>query len=87
MLDVDISEETDLNRVSEVELQMAKAKMEEKFTANQIKPGDPQYEYDKQVRAQQLKQCLRLSATSGRCSTHAYTPCHGMHFASPGLCL
>ncbi len=47
VLDVDLPE--DLNTVTEVELQLAKAKMEEGFSKNRLRPGDPGYEYDKQV--------------------------------------
>ncbi len=47
MLDVDLPE--DLNKVTEVELQLAKARMEQDFQRNQIRPGHKDYEYDKQV--------------------------------------
>lgn len=51
VLEVEIEgEEVDLNRVTEVELKMAKLKMEENFEKNRILPGDPEYAYDKQVR-------------------------------------
>lgn len=37
--------------MTEVELKMAKAAMDEHFCKNRLKPGDPGYEYDKQVSA------------------------------------
>ncbi|KAF5829394.1 CEP19-like protein-domain-containing protein [Dunaliella salina] len=48
-LDIDINEDTDLNRVSEMELRLAKQQMEREFTKHQLKPGEPGYEYDKQI--------------------------------------
>ena len=52
MLEVEVEgEDVDLNRATEIELKLAKTKMEEKFAKNRIMPGDPGYEYDKQVRA------------------------------------
>jgi len=42
--------DVDLNKVSDVENKRAKALMEEGFRRNQIKPGDPGYQYDVQVR-------------------------------------
>lgn len=39
----------DLNRVSEEELAAAKAEMDVDFERNRLKPGDPGFEYDKQV--------------------------------------
>ena len=49
VLDVDIGEDVDLNRATDVELKMAKQKMDENFSKNRLKPGDPGFEYDKQV--------------------------------------
>ncbi|KAG2452597.1 hypothetical protein HYH02_002834 [Chlamydomonas schloesseri] len=46
---LEITEDLDLNRVSELELKMAKQAMEEDFRKNQLRPGDPGYVYDKQV--------------------------------------
>jgi len=43
------SDDLDLNKVSEYELNRAKECMDYKFKANQLKPGDPGYEYDLQV--------------------------------------
>lgn len=51
MLDVEITGDVDLNKVTEVELKLAKMRMEEDFMKNQLKPGDPGFEYDKQVSA------------------------------------
>ena len=52
VLEVEVEgEDVDLNRATEIELKLAKTKMEEKFAKNRIMPGDPGYEYDKQVRA------------------------------------
>jgi len=48
-LEIDINEDTDLNRVSEMELRLAKQQMEREFAKHQLKPGEPGYEYDKQV--------------------------------------
>lgn len=39
----------DLNKVSEIENKKAKAEMNKDFEANRIKPGDPDYVYDKEV--------------------------------------
>eukprot|EP00955_Chlamydomonas_euryale_P114435 366278-Chlamydomonas_euryale.AAC.27 len=39
----------DLNAVTEVELRLAKAAMDAGFLANQLKPGDPGYVWDKEV--------------------------------------
>lgn len=49
VLEFDVSEDTDLNKVSDIELKMAKQKMDEEFNKNRVKPGDPDYVYDKQV--------------------------------------
>ncbi|KAG2446037.1 hypothetical protein HXX76_000639 [Chlamydomonas incerta] len=46
---IEITEDLDLNKVSEVELKIAKQVMEEDFKKNQLRPGDPGYVYDKQV--------------------------------------
>ena len=35
--------------MSEIELRLAKQQMEREFSMHQLKPGDPQYKYDKQV--------------------------------------
>lgn len=52
VLEVEVEgEDVDLNRATEIELKLAKTKMEEKFTKNRVLPGDPGYEYDKQVGA------------------------------------
>jgi centrosomal protein CEP19 len=40
---------TDSWQVTDVELKMAKVVMDHAFVANQLKPGDPGFEYDKQV--------------------------------------
>ncbi|KAF0694359.1 Aste57867_14770 [Aphanomyces stellatus] len=42
----------DYNAVSETQLRLVKEKMDTIFTANILKPGDPGYEYDKQVEFQ-----------------------------------
>lgn len=44
-----IHSQLDLQRVSEKELAEYKRLMEKDFSAHQVKPGDPDYEYDKQV--------------------------------------
>lgn len=59
MLDVEITGDVDLNKVTEVELKLAKMRMEEDFMKNQLKPGDPGFEYDKQVSAL-LGECTYL---------------------------
>ena len=41
---------TDLNKCSEYELKKHKKKMDENFVQNQLKPGDPGYQYDKRVK-------------------------------------
>ncbi|PNW74679.1 hypothetical protein CHLRE_12g487350v5 [Chlamydomonas reinhardtii] len=46
---LEITDDLDLNKVSEVELKIAKQVMEEDFKKNQLRPGDPGYVYDKQV--------------------------------------
>lgn len=51
-LDDDIMGNTgdmDLNKLNDSELQFEKAKMNKDFLVKQIKPGDPDYEYDKEV--------------------------------------
>lgn len=48
-------------QVSETELLLAKQQMDREFQRNQIKPGDPRYEYDKQVGG-----CWRLYCGGGR---------------------
>ncbi|KXZ49924.1 hypothetical protein GPECTOR_19g375 [Gonium pectorale] len=45
---LEVTDDLDLNKVTEVELRMAKAAMENDFRKNQLKPGDPGYVYDKQ---------------------------------------
>lgn len=42
-------ENSQLNNLSDDELDRVKEKMEKKFSANQLKPGDDGFEYDKQV--------------------------------------
>uniref|UniRef100_A0A7S2QU88 Centrosomal protein of 19 kDa n=1 Tax=Chlamydomonas chlamydogama TaxID=225041 RepID=A0A7S2QU88_9CHLO len=49
VMELEVSGDTDLNKVTEVELQMAKAHMETTYLQNQVKPGDPDYVYDKQI--------------------------------------
>jgi hypothetical protein len=49
VLDMELSGELDLNKVTEIELKLAKIKMEQDFIKNQVRPGHPQYQYDKQV--------------------------------------
>lgn len=50
VLELDLADgELDLNKASEYELQLAKAKMDAEFQRNQVKPTDPDYVYDKQV--------------------------------------
>ena len=39
----------DMNKLNDSELQFEKAKMNKDFLSKQIKPGDPDYEYDKEV--------------------------------------
>ncbi|GFR46471.1 hypothetical protein Agub_g8048 [Astrephomene gubernaculifera] len=48
VIGLELSGDLDLNKVTEVELKMAKAAMEQDFRKNQLRPGDPGYEYDKQ---------------------------------------
>ncbi len=43
------SQTIDLNKVSEEENKKAKAEMNKDFEAHRIKPGDPDYVYDKEV--------------------------------------
>ena len=50
VLGIQVTGDLDLNKVTEVELHLAKAMMEEQFVQHQLKPGDPGFEYDKQVR-------------------------------------
>ncbi|KAG2494559.1 hypothetical protein HYH03_007326 [Edaphochlamys debaryana] len=45
----EVTDEVDLNKVTDLELKMAKQAMEQDFMKNQLKPGDPGYVYDKQV--------------------------------------
>ncbi|XP_066941723.1 centrosomal protein of 19 kDa-like isoform X2 [Macrobrachium rosenbergii] len=45
----DVDPDEDLNKVSEEELAKKKKIMENSFEKNQVKPGDPDYEYDKQI--------------------------------------
>lgn len=40
---------SDLNKVSQDELQKAKGKMNKTFEQNQLKPGDHGFQYDKRV--------------------------------------
>lgn len=49
VLDVDLGGDVDLNKVTDIELKMAKQKMDEEFSKNRLKPGDPGFEYDKQI--------------------------------------
>ena len=42
-------ENSQLNGLSDEELDRVKEKMEKKFSANQLKPGDDGFVYDKQV--------------------------------------
>lgn len=49
VIGMEVTEDTDLNRVTEVELKLAKMNMEGDFRRNQLRPGDPGYEYDKQI--------------------------------------
>ncbi len=51
VLELDVSGEADLNKATEVELRLAKQRMEQDFVRNQVRPGHPAYEYDKQVGA------------------------------------
>lgn len=41
---------SDLNKCSEYELRKHKKKMEENFLKNQLKPGEPGFQYDKRVK-------------------------------------
>eukprot|EP00955_Chlamydomonas_euryale_P107159 365747-Chlamydomonas_euryale.AAC.36 len=41
--------DVDLNHVTELELRMAKARMDQAFNQNRLRPGDPGYVYDKEV--------------------------------------
>ncbi|XP_068216185.1 centrosomal protein of 19 kDa-like [Palaemon carinicauda] len=45
----EVDPDQDLNKVSEEELAKKKKIMENSFEKNQVKPGDPDYKYDKQV--------------------------------------
>lgn len=49
VLELEVAAEVDLNKVTEVELALAKKRMEQDFNKNRLKPGDPGFEYDKQV--------------------------------------
>jgi centrosomal protein CEP19 len=48
-LEVDVEGDVDLNKVTDMELKLAKQKMDEKFLQNRVLPGDPGFEYDRQV--------------------------------------
>ncbi|EFJ50604.1 hypothetical protein VOLCADRAFT_103821 [Volvox carteri f. nagariensis] len=48
VIGLELTDELDLNKVTEVELRLAKQAMESDFKKNQLKPGDPGYVYDKQ---------------------------------------
>ena len=50
VLQLELSDDVDLNKATEVVLKMAKQRMDDNFHRNQIKPGDAGYQYDKQVR-------------------------------------
>ena len=49
VLDVDVDGDRDLNKVTDMELKMAKQKMDEEFNKKRLLPGDPGFEYDKQI--------------------------------------
>jgi len=40
---------TNLNKLSDAQIAQHKKKMDEKFLKNQLKPGDPGFEYDKRI--------------------------------------
>ncbi|GLI58883.1 hypothetical protein VaNZ11_000652 [Volvox africanus] len=48
VIGLEVTNDLDLNKVTEVELKLAKQAMEEDFKKNQLRPGDPGYVYDKQ---------------------------------------
>ncbi|GLC39323.1 hypothetical protein PLESTM_000883700 [Pleodorina starrii] len=48
VIGLEVTDDLDLNKVTEVELKMAKQAMEADFMKNQLRPGDPGYVYDKQ---------------------------------------
>eukprot|EP00798_Chlamydomonas_sp_ICE-L_P020061 gene20061-26780_t len=48
VLELEVDHDADLNKVTQVELDMAKARMDEDYLSNQLKPGDDGFEYDKQ---------------------------------------
>jgi len=50
-------ENSQLNGLSDDELDRVKEKMEKKFSANQLKPGDDGFEYDKQVDFKPTQDC------------------------------
>mmetsp|Transcript_9248 Transcript_9248/g.16289 ORF Transcript_9248/g.16289 Transcript_9248/m.16289 type:complete len:338 (+) Transcript_9248:23-1036(+) len=54
VLEIELPE--DLNQVTELELKMAKARMDSDFQRNQVKPGDTRYEYNKVVEFQAATQ-------------------------------
>ncbi|GIL47416.1 hypothetical protein Vafri_4238 [Volvox africanus] len=48
VIGLEVTDDMDLNKVTEVELKLAKQAMEADFQKNQLRPGDPGYVYDKQ---------------------------------------
>ncbi|GIL70347.1 hypothetical protein Vretimale_3467 [Volvox reticuliferus] len=48
VIGLEVTDDLDLNKVTEVELKLAKQVMEADFQKNQLRPGDPGYVYDKQ---------------------------------------
>ena len=51
------AELSNLNHLSDDELEKVKSKMDVKFTANQLKPGDDGFEYDKQAEFKPTTTC------------------------------
>ena len=54
---IQMFENSQLNGLSDDELDRVKEKMEKKFSANQLKPGDDGFEYDKQVDFKPTQDC------------------------------
>ncbi|KAF2364879.1 Centrosomal protein of 19kDa [Trinorchestia longiramus] len=48
-LEYSVDPDQDLNKLSDAEIEKKKKIMDSSFTMNQVRPGDPGYEYDKRV--------------------------------------
>ncbi|PNG99185.1 hypothetical protein TSOC_015042, partial [Tetrabaena socialis] len=49
VIGLEVTEDLDLNKVTDLELRAAKQAMEADFRRHQLRPGDPGYVYDKQA--------------------------------------